>query len=238
MTEMLRASNHSSSPLAVTRIELVVRPRSNLSPLIRFALRLALVAAAAALLALATGCATLTGSATQTIDVVTVDARDRPIAGMSCSASHSGGAESFTSPSATIAVRRSAEPLHVECKRGAQIARGTAVARGESALAHSFIPGGAVASIIDYVSGYMYSYPTPLRLRAGEHLRFEHSDAASATWVENVGSAPAAPTEPAPARTAAVRTTRPAAAPAPRHTDAEASFDARDMRARAAAERR
>ena len=213
------------------------------------------------LIALASGCATLTGESTQSIEVVTVDARNRPVAGMHCEVTHSGGTETFKSPHASLSIRRGAEPLEIECKRGELIARGTAISRGENAMMHAFIPGGSLGAVIDHLSGNMYSYPTPLRLRAGEHLRFEHSDAATATLVAPVGSQLAA-NEPAPVvpataaaaavvaapvtRTSAVRVTSIAPAVAKPAVAASAAqppvvgdaLDARDLRMRAAAEKK
>jgi hypothetical protein len=129
-------------------------------------------------------------------------------------------------------------------------------------MAHSFVPGGSLGTMIDHLTGKMYSYPTPLRLRVGEHLRFEHSDAATATLVAPVGTqlaaahtAPAAQATAAAApavtaatavRASAVRVTqiapaRPrttAAAPSPPPSAVSDSLDARDLRMRGATEKK
>lgn len=238
----------------MTRIEIVIRHRTPVASLL---IRCAGIALLVAALLIAGGCATLTGESTQSIQVLTVDARDRPVAGMQCEVSHSGGADTFNSPAATLSIRRGSEPLQIECKNGEQIARGTAIARGENAIAHAFIPGGSLGAVIDHLSGRMYSYPTPLRLRVGEHLRFEHSDAATATLVAPVGAQlatiddaprPALPATAAvaPARSSAVRVTsiasvsvKPmAAAPLAHRPAVSDSLDARDLRLRTAAEQK
>lgn len=241
----------------MTKFEIVVRQRDPVASLL---LRCVVLLLLAAVIAIASGCATLTGTSMQAVDIVTVDVRDRLVAGMHCEVTHNGGIESFKSPNATLSIRRGSEPLEIECTRGESIARGTAIARGENAMAHSFIPGGAFGAMIDHLSGHMYSYPTPLRLRVGEHLRFEHSDAATATLVAPVGSQLAAgnvvPIRPTAAVTAptvaasavsagAVKATpiaparaKPVApAPAARPPVVGDSLDARDLRLRAAMEK-
>lgn len=131
----------------------------------------------------ASGCATITGDAMQAIDIVTVDAQDRPLRGMMCTLVNGSGEQTVITPAASVQVRRSATELEIECVRDGQVARGTVVARGENKMEHSFIPGGSLLAVIDHMSGYMYSYPSPLVLRAGEHLRFEFSSAARAELV-------------------------------------------------------
>jgi hypothetical protein len=144
------------------------------------------VAASSLVVALA-GCATLTGSSTQTIAVSTVDARDRPVKGMTCSLSHQPGTYVFDTPVTEFEIRRSASDLEIECRRGSQIARGTVISHGESSMAHSFIPGGSIATLVDFATGAMYTYPSPLRLKIGQHLRFEPGGEAKATVVATVG---------------------------------------------------
>jgi hypothetical protein len=143
-------------------------------------------------LLLSTGCATLTGSSTQTIELSTVDARDRPVRGMTCSLTHGPGNYVVDSPAIDLEIKRSSTDLEIECRRGSQIAKGTVVPRAESAIAHAFIPGGSIATLVDYATGAMYTYPSPLRLRIGQHLRFEMGGEARATVVANVTDSVAA----------------------------------------------
>jgi hypothetical protein len=169
---------------------------------------------ASSLLIVTTGCATITGSSTQTIEVTTLDARDRPVKGMTCTLTHGPGSYVVDTPAIDLEIRRSASDLEIECRRGSQLAKGTVIPRAESAIAHSFIPGGSIATLVDYATGAMYTYPSPLRLRIGQHLKFESGGEAKATVVANTGdpyAAPAAanPTKgsPAPATKAAPATT-------------------------------
>lgn len=147
--------------------------------------------------ALLSGCATLTGTATQAIEIQAVDARDRAVRGMQCRVANGADEQVVTLPANEVQVRRSSGELEIECRLGAQVARGTAVPRGDAKMENSFIPGSSIAALVDHLSGYMYSYPTPLKLRVGEHLRFEFSDAPRAELVASLAP-PGAPT-PAPA---------------------------------------
>jgi hypothetical protein len=176
-----------------------------------------------------TGCATITGSSTQNIEVTTVDTRDRPVRGMTCTLTHGPGSYVVDSPAMDLEIKRSSTDLEIECRRGSQLAKGTVVPRAESAIAHAFIPGGSIATLVDYATGAMYTYPSPLRLKIGQHLRFEIGGEARATVVANVGDppAPAAPasksTSATPAKTTPAATTSSKPATASRRTETTGS---------------
>ncbi len=123
---------------------------------------------------LLTGCATLTGSSTQGIHVQAVDALDRPLTGMRCRIIN-GSAEYFgDTPMFDLQVRRSATDLQIECRRGALVARGTAISRSAIGGAlKALLPGGTAMLAVDHLSGYGYTYPKHIRLRAGDHLVFD-----------------------------------------------------------------
>jgi len=135
---------------------------------------LASVLACSALVALS-GCATISGSPTQPISVLTVDATGKPINGMRCRLAN-GSADYFgNSPLVDVQIRRSGSDLEVECRAGAQIARATAFARGPSVGGMVLLPGVGAAALIDHFSCYAYAYPRTLQLRVGEHMIFDVS---------------------------------------------------------------
>lgn len=124
------------------------------------------------------GCATITGEATQVINVQTLDARGVAVEGMRCHVSN-GSAEYFgNSPMFALSVRRSSSDLEIVCRRGAQVARATAVSRGSKsvALMKAVLPGGTASTVVDHMTGYRYAYPTDLHLRVGQHLVFDAND--------------------------------------------------------------
>ncbi len=121
------------------------------------------------------GCATITGSPTQTISIHTVDASGKPIRGMRCRLAN-GEADYFgNSPLLDVQVRRSSADLEIECHSGAQVARATAFARSPSLTGAVLLPGGGAAALIDRLSGYAYAYPRSMQLRIGEHMIFDVS---------------------------------------------------------------
>lgn len=133
------------------------------------------LATAAALLL--SGCATVTGTPTQSISIMVVDAQDRPVSDMRCrlwnfSAQYHGNA-----PMMGVVVRRSATDLNIECSNGQAEARATAVSRSNrlGSYAQMMLPGGTAMMAVDHFSGYLYSYPSSMRLRVGEHIVFDAS---------------------------------------------------------------
>jgi hypothetical protein len=122
-----------------------------------------------------TGCATVTGSPTQSISIQTVDAFDRPIRGMRCRVSNASADYFGDSPLRGLDVRRSSSDLVIECHRGSLIARGTAVSRGSvvDGAVKALLPGGTAMFAVDHLSGYRYAYPDWIQLRVGQHLVFD-----------------------------------------------------------------
>jgi hypothetical protein len=126
------------------------------------------------------GCATVTQSPTQPLQVLVLDAQDRPVRGMACHATNGISEADFTTPVTEISIHRTAADLEIECHHDAQIAKGSVSPRRDG-LEQALIPFGSLAVALDHVTGKMYTYPTMIRMRLGKHLRFEHSDEARAT---------------------------------------------------------
>jgi hypothetical protein len=183
-------------------------------------LRLALLLAPLALAA----CGTVTLPAQQPMQIVAFDGADNPVTGMHCKLSNAMGEWTASTPVIDIPVRRSFSDLEIECRRGSDVAMGTVVPRRHG-LEQALIPFGSVAVAIDHLSGHLYSYPTVVRLRLGQHLRFEFSTEARAagliatigdTMVVDLGATPA-PREPLPeVAAAAAPPPKPVAKPAKR----------------------
>jgi hypothetical protein len=141
------------------------------------------LAAVATLTALgASGCATLSQSSTQEIVVLAYDQRDRPVTGMTCTLNNGAGEARFSTPANSVTVRRHYADLEIECTRGGDAAKGTVVARREN-LEQALVPFGWVAVGVDHLTGHLYAYPDVVRLRVGQHLRYEFSREARAAGV-------------------------------------------------------
>jgi hypothetical protein len=122
-------------------------------------------------------CATINGEPTQLIQVQTVDAADHPIEGMRCHVFNAYADYYGDSPMFNLNVRRSSSDLHIECRRGDQVAQATAISRGRALNAASvLLPGGTAYVVIDHLTGYKYAYPSWLRLHVGQHLVFDAYD--------------------------------------------------------------
>jgi hypothetical protein len=176
-------------------------------------LRLALLLAPLALAA----CGTVTLPSQQPMQIVAFDGADNPVTGMKCRVSNAMGEWTVSTPAIDVPVRRSFSDLQIECRRGNDVAMGTVVPRRHG-LEQALVPFGSVAVAIDHLSGHLYSYPTVVRLRLGQHLRFEFSTEARAagliatigdTMVADLGATP--PREPLPELTAPASASKPAA---------------------------
>jgi len=126
------------------------------------------------------GCATVTQSPTQALQVLVLDAQDRPVRGMACRATNGVSEADFTTPVTEISIQRTGADLEIECHHDAEVAKGSVSPRRDG-LEQALIPFGSLAVALDHMTGKMYSYPTMIRMRLGKHLRFEHSDEARAT---------------------------------------------------------
>lgn len=124
------------------------------------------------------GCATLTGEATQKITVQTVDAQDKIVDGMSCRVSNSAADYVGVTPMFDMKVRRSASPLIVECRRdGVALARAVVISRATDLQPlQMLLPGGTSMMVVDHFSGYIYSYPRWIRVKVGTDMVFDRRD--------------------------------------------------------------
>src|SRR5688500_1711962 len=93
------------------------------------------------------GCATVTGEATQAINIQTVDANGKPVDGMACCVVNGSAEYMGDTPLFGLRVRKSPTPLIVECKRqGYAMARALVISRADLAsglTAHLLLPGAS-----------------------------------------------------------------------------------------------
>ncbi|HQR22726.1 MAG TPA: hypothetical protein PLE54_08640 [Burkholderiaceae bacterium] len=124
------------------------------------------------------GCATLTGDATQKLSIQTVDKEGKAIDGMSCHVSNASAEYVGVTPMFDTQVRRSSSPLVIECRRdGMPLTRGVVVSRAVNMQpAQLLLPGGTSLMAIDHISGYIYSYPRWVRLQVGHDMVFDRRD--------------------------------------------------------------
>ena len=116
------------------------------------------------------GCATLTSSEMQSLTLHAKTADGKAIAKANCTLKNDKGAWELVSPG-TVAVRRSAEDLMVECKKEG-VADGflRAISRAAGGMFGNIIFGGGIGAIIDHNKGTGYDYPNDLPVKMGESV--------------------------------------------------------------------
>ena len=126
------------------------------------------------------GCATITGEATQAINIQTVDASGKPVDGMACRVVNGSAEYMGDTPMFGLRVRKSPTPLIVECKRhGYAMARALIISRADlvsGSTAQLLLPGGSSMLIIDHSSGFMYQSPRWIRPEIGADMIFDRRD--------------------------------------------------------------
>lgn len=116
------------------------------------------------------GCATITSSEMQPLTLNTRTADGKAVDKANCTLKNDKGAWQLVSPG-TIAVRRSAEDLMVECRKGG-VADGflRAISRAAAGMFGNIIFGGGIGAIIDHNKGTGYDYPNDLPVKMGESV--------------------------------------------------------------------
>lgn len=138
--------------------------------------------AGAAALALASGCATITSSETQSLSVTAQAAGGAPVEKARCSLKNDKGAWDVSTPG-FVAVSRSSEDLIVECrKEGMADGMVRAISRAAAGMFGNIIFGGGIGALIDHGKGTGYNYPdaVPVRMGASTVVDRKDQDAADA----------------------------------------------------------
>jgi hypothetical protein len=134
------------------------------------------LAACSALLAILTGCASVTQGTAQPIRIETLaQAGGPPMEGAECQLYNDKGT-AFAISGQSTTVHRSGGNLTVRCKLDGQLpASGQAVSRANAGLAGNILIGGAIGAAIDVGTGAAFTYPTWLQLVFGEERLFDRS---------------------------------------------------------------
>lgn len=132
--------------------------------------------AAAALLAMLTGCASITGDSVQSVRIETMDKAGEEIAEADCEISNEYGMYRTKTPGVAM-VRRSSTDLIINCKKeGQSRASANAISRANAGMFGNILIGGGIGAIIDHSKGTAYTYPTWMKLTFGEVVTFDRSD--------------------------------------------------------------
>lgn len=129
------------------------------------------------------GCSTLKGDFHQNLQIDVLDAQNHPVSGMQCQVGSGTSAKTVVTPAASVRVHRAMTPLEIECRRDGLVASASVKSRRER-MEEALLPFGSVGIFVDHLSGSLYSYPTTLRLRVGQHLVLEHGGEAQVASTE------------------------------------------------------
>ncbi len=123
-----------------------------------------------AVVLLATGCASITGSDMQQLSLTTKGEDAKTVEGAQCKLQNDKGTWDFTSPG-FVNIRRSSEDLTVECKKdGLKDGLLKAISRAAGSMYGNIIFGGGIGALIDHSKGTGYNYPDSLPVEMGKSV--------------------------------------------------------------------
>ena len=108
----------------------------------------------------ASGCASMTGTANQSVSIQTIEKGGREVSGAQCEMSNGKGKWFITTPGTSM-ITRSNDDMQVLCsKKGHEPGRASVVSATKGAMFGNIILGGGIGAIIDHNSGAAYEYPS------------------------------------------------------------------------------
>lgn len=128
------------------------------------------LAASTLLIALCSGCASITGSEMQQVSLSTKGTNGQVLEGARCKLQNDKGSWESGTP-AFVNIRRSAEDLTVECKKDGQPdGLLKAVSRAAGSMMGNIVFGGGIGALIDHNKGTGYNYPDQLPVEMGKSV--------------------------------------------------------------------
>lgn len=124
------------------------------------------VGSLALLVALSSGCATITSGTSQTIAVST-EKSDTPVTGANCRIVTSKGVWNLVTP-ATFEISKSSDDAKITCEKAGE-PKGEAVAKSgfKSNTVGNVLIGGIIGIGVDAMTGAMWAYPTKWLIKLG-----------------------------------------------------------------------
>jgi hypothetical protein len=131
---------------------------------------------AAAAVLVGTGCTSYVDDFSQPMKIETRSADGSVIAGARCTLRNDKASLNVTSGD-TVGVRRSREPLQIECSHpGQPPARAQVLSRINTAMIGNVLFGSGTAGLIGRSGGTAYTYPAWIQLVFGQTLEFDRGD--------------------------------------------------------------
>lgn len=141
------------------------------------------------------GCSSYVNDFMQPMKIETRATDGSLVAGADCTLQNDKANMQIKSGS-TVGVRRSDQPLRIECRHGAhEVARAQVLPRFNTSMVGNVLFGGGTAGLIGRSGGTAYTYPYWIQLVFGQSLEFDRGDEKS-------------PEQPTPSRTPAASAPR------------------------------
>jgi hypothetical protein len=132
-----------------------------------------LLPALVAISALASGCASITGTNTQSMSVETREQGGTQVSGVACELSNNKGKWFLTTPG-SVMIHRSNDDMQVLCnKAGLESGRAAVVSDTKGSMFGNILFGGGIGAIIDHNNGSAYEYPTLVQVLMGAFSKIE-----------------------------------------------------------------
>jgi hypothetical protein len=130
---------------------------------------------------MASGCASITTSDTQSVMVTTRLQDGKAIEKAECKLSNDKGNWTVVSPG-PIGVRRSADDMQIECsKDDTPKGLAKAISRAHGGMFGNIIFGGGIGAIIDHSSGNGYDYPDVIEVVMGANIVIDRHEQQAGT---------------------------------------------------------
>ena len=126
--------------------------------------------------AIASGCASLTGSEMQDILVSTQAKDGESVEKADCQLQSPKGTWKVSTPS-SVSVARSGDDMQVDCKKdGMTPGLAKLISRVNGGMVGNIVFGGGIGAIIDHSKGTGYSYPNKVMVVMGENVVIDRRD--------------------------------------------------------------
>jgi len=128
---------------------------------------------ALAVLIVASGCASVTGSTNQSVSIQTIEKDGKEVSAAQCELNNSKGKWFITTPGSSV-ISRSNDDMQVICtKKGHEPGRASVVSAVKGSMFGNIILGGGIGAIVDHNTGAAYEYPSFFQVMMGTITRVE-----------------------------------------------------------------
>ena len=125
------------------------------------------------IVAIASGCASITGSPNQSVSVQTREQTGKEVTGAACELTNSKGTWFVTTPG-SVSIHRSNDDMQATCrKEGLEPGRAAIVSDTKGSMFGNILLGGGIGAIVDHNNGSAYEYPTLIQIVMGGFAKIE-----------------------------------------------------------------